>query len=398
MGDWSCKTLKQLACELITNIDFTGQNQCHLKEVLPDFLSFVHSTSKEEALNLDSSFFITPQQYLELFRQFGDILSKKKRIQDDHQHHIINGLQKIESTLIDVELLRTQLADKEAILNDKNNLANDKLKIMMADQQEAERQKGESIELQNMIINQEEQIRFRKETVLSELAEVEPLVAQAQESVSSIKRQHLQELRTMAHPPEPVKITMESVCIMLGHKVDSWKSVQQISRKDDFIANITNYDTLKLTARIIQEIQNSYINNSSFNFETVNRASKACGPLLQWVIAQVRYASILEKVEPLREEVERLEADAQTTRARAIEMKQLISSLEGRIECLRQEYSNLIAETQRIKYDMDQVTDRICRSLKLLQNLSAEKSRWETSRYIIKSIILGSPMTMNVKH
>ncbi len=64
-------------------------------------------------------------------------------------------------------------------------------------------------------------------------------------------------------------------------------------------------------------------------------------------------------------------------------MKQLISSLEGRIECLRQEYSNLIAETQRIKYDMDQVTDRICRSLKLLQNLSAEKSRWETSRYII---------------
>jgi dynein heavy chain 1 len=370
-----------VASELTSDIAFREQNHTYLKEALPDLFSFIHTTSKDETLKLDSSPFITPQQYLELFRQFADILSKKRRIQDDHQHHIVDGLAKIENTLKDVEKLRTQLADKESILNDKNNLANVKLKVMMADQQEAERQKGESIELQNKILRQEEEIQVRRKTVLSELAEVEPLVAQAQESVSSIKRQHLQELRTMAHPPEPVKITMESVCIMLGNKVDSWKAVQQISRKDDFIANITNYDTAKLTSRIVEEIQSSYINHPSFNFETVNRASKACGPLLQWVIAQVRYASILEKVGPLREEVEHLEEDAKATRIKALEMKDLIFDLEGRIDCLRQEYSNLIAETERIKYDMDQVTDRISRSLKLLQNLSAEKSRWESSRY-----------------
>ena len=33
-----------------------------------------------------------------------------------------------------------------------------------------------------------------------------------------------------------------------------------------------------------------YINNADYNFEKVNRASLACGPMVKWVIAQVQYA------------------------------------------------------------------------------------------------------------
>ena len=376
MGDWSALSLLQVAQEVVSYLDLEHDSP------LPDLFSFIHTTVKEISMELAAAIFITPQQYLELFRQFSNILDDKKRLQDEYQMHIINGLEKIQQTLFDVEQMREQLAYNESNLNEKNILANEKLKTMMIDQQEAERQKLESLELQRIILNQEKEIKKRKDVVLMELAEVEPLVAQAQDSVSSIKRQHLQELRTMSHPPEAVKITMESVCIMLGNKVDSWKAVQMISRKDDFIAHITNYNTASLSRKIIDEIESSYMNHPSFNFETVNRASKACGPLLQWVVAQVRYASILEKVEPLREEVDRLEEDAKAARTKALQTNEIISTLEMQIDCLRQEYSSLIAETQKIKYDMDHVSERIQRSMKLLQNLSFEKSRWESSRYI----------------
>jgi dynein heavy chain 1, cytosolic len=119
---------------------------------------------------------------------------------------------------------------------------------------------------------------------------------------------------------EAVKIAMESVCILLGNKIDSWKAVQAVIRRDDFIASIVNYDTDKMPKRIREEIESTFLPNPIFNFESVNRASKACGPLVQWVMAQVKYADILERVGPLRNEVLKLEASAEEAKKRYVYM------------------------------------------------------------------------------
>lgn len=45
-----------------------------------------------------------------------------------------------------------------------------------------------------------------------------------------------------------------------------------------------------------------------FTYEAVNRASKACGPLVKWVIAQIQFADMLMKIGPLRGELGDLES------------------------------------------------------------------------------------------
>lgn len=35
-------------------------------------------------------------------------------------------------------------------------------------------------------------------------------------------------------------------------------------------------------------MKRDYLDDPSYNYEAVNRASKACGPLVKWAIAQVR--------------------------------------------------------------------------------------------------------------
>lgn len=50
--------------------------------------------------------------------------------------------------------------------------------------------------------------------------------------------------------------------------------------------------------------------NSGLTVEAVNRSSKACGPLYQWAESQIKYSSIYNSIQPLREEVEQLETDA----------------------------------------------------------------------------------------
>ena len=61
---------------------------------------------------------------------------------------MIVGLEKIHETVVQVEQLQTSLAHKRKELNDKNEEANLKLKQMIHDQQEAEKKRIGSQELQ----------------------------------------------------------------------------------------------------------------------------------------------------------------------------------------------------------------------------------------------------------
>lgn len=119
--------------------------------------------------------------------------------------------------------------------------------------------------------------------VVKELSEAEPAVLEAKESVSQIKKQHLTEVRSMGNPPAAVKLALESVCTLLGHSLpDGWKSVQQIIRRDDFIPSIIHFSTDKLTTGLQERMVKEYLSQPDYNYETIQRASKACGPLAQW--------------------------------------------------------------------------------------------------------------------
>jgi len=45
---------------------------------------------------------------------------------------------------------------------------------------------------------------------------------------------------------------------------------------------------------IRQKMMTKYIENPEYNFEKVNRASQACGPMVKWAIAQVSHWTSLE--------------------------------------------------------------------------------------------------------
>jgi dynein heavy chain 1 len=308
--------------------------------------------------------------YVRLFNEKRDEL-------EEQQRHLNVGLDKLRDTVTQVEDLRRSLAIKRTQLEAKDAEANDKLRRMVTDQQEAEQKKAASIEIQAALAKQDVQIKERSAVVMSDLAEAEPAVIEAQAAVRNIRKQHLTEVRSMANPPEAVKLAMESVCIVLGHKIESWKTVQGILRRDDFIPSITSFDTTKMTKQLRDKMTREYLSRPGYSFEVVDRASKACGPLVKWVIAQVRFSDILDKVEPLRNEVQSLEDQAEQTKHQASTIIELIAGLESSIARYKNEYALLISETQAIKSEMERVQTKVDRSMTLLESLSSEKERWE---------------------
>ena len=127
------------------------------------------------------------------------------------------------------------------------------------------------------------------------------------------------------------------------------------------------------------KMRNDYLSKEEFTFERANRASKACGPLVQWVEAQVNYSEILDRVGPLREEVGQLEEEALQTKAEAKMIENTLTDLETSIATYKKEYAALISQTEAIKTEMARVQSKVDRSMRLLNSLSSERVRWEQS-------------------
>lgn len=75
--------------------------------------------------------------------------------------------------------------------------------------------------------------------------------------------------------------------MLIGEPSTDWKSIRQIIVKDSFIPTIVNFSTEDITDEARIKMNKDYLTHKDYNFETVNHASKACGPLVKWAIAQV---------------------------------------------------------------------------------------------------------------
>lgn len=397
-GDWSDQALFQVGSELTQRVDLDRGNwkcpdsipvvyrelQLPLihREAVVNAMVYIHYSLQRFNLRLrkqqNKVTHLTPRHFLDFVAQYVRLYHEKREDLEEQQRHLNVGLEKLRETVDKVSDLRKSLAQKKTQLEAKDTEANDKLQRMVADQREAESRKAHAVEVQAALEKQETEVAQRREVVVADLANAEPAVEEAQKSVSNIKRQHLTEVRSMQNPPQGVQLALSAVCTLLGHKITDWKSVVAIVRKDDFIASIVSYDNERQMTRNLRiKMRNEYLSNKEFTYEKVNRASKACGPLLQWVEAQVNYSEILDRVGPLREEVGQLEEAALQTKAEATAISNQIEKLEESISAYKTEYAALISQVQEIKAEMSRVQFKVDRSVRLLDSLSSERGRWE---------------------
>ncbi|RZC33924.1 Dynein heavy, DHC N2, AAA 9 and/or MT domain containing protein [Asbolus verrucosus] len=466
-GDWSDGALFQVGKEFTNRLDLDKPTwkapdffpaSCTLisatpvhREAVINACVYVHQTLHKANARLakrgSRTMAITPRHYLDFIHHFVKLHREKRSDLEEQQLHLNVGLSKIAETVEQVEEMQKSLAVKSQELQAKNEAANAKLRQMVKDQQEAEKKKVQSQEIQLQLSEQTIHIEQKRQEVMADLAQVEPAVIDAQNAVKSIKKQHLVEVRSMANPPNSVKMALESVCLLLHENANEWRSIRSVIMRENFIATIVNFSTVKsikkqqlveirtmanppavvklalesiclllgenasdwksiravimrdnfintvvnnfntedISDDVREKMKTRYLANPDYNFEKVNHASNACGPLVKWAMAQILYADMLKKVEPLREELNSLEQQAETNQKRGEEVKNLISQLEQSIASYKEEYAQLIAQAQAIKTDLENVQAKVDRSIALLKSLVIERERWEATSETFRS-------------
>ena len=396
-GDWSNQAFYQVGMEFTRQLDLDNTDY-----ITPDFfphveylemendppthrdavissLVYIHQTVdalNERVAKQGLYNYVTPRHYLDFITKFSELVNEKREELEEQKLHLNIGLQKLRDTENDVSSLQSSLAEKGKTLTAKNQEANEKLKQMLEKQQIAEERKKDALQLKEQVTKQDADIAVRKVEAERDLAQAEPAVEQARKSVSSIKKEHLNELRALGKPPRKVQIAMEAICVLLGKGQVDWKEVRRIIMQADFIPSILNFDSEAITPDMRKQMK-GYMDDPEFTYEQVNRASKACGPLVQWARAQMFYAQILHNIEPLRAELRTLEVKAKSLSAKLNELNSTVQELESEIQTYKEDYAILIRETEAIKMEMSDVETKVSRSVSLLRNLSSEKGRWE---------------------
>ncbi|XP_075979872.1 dynein heavy chain, cytoplasmic isoform X3 [Anticarsia gemmatalis] len=405
-GDWSDGALFQVGKEFTQRMDLDSAEYsppdgfpaaCHEiserpshRDAVVNACVYVHQTLHRANASLakraNRTMAITPRHYLDFIQQMVKLYAEKRADLEEQQLHLNVGLGKIAETVEQVEEMQKSLAVKSQELQAKNEAANAKLRQMVKDQQEAEKKKVESQEIQVALEKQTKEIEAKRRDVMADLAQVEPAVIEAQNAVKSIKKQHLVEVRSMGNPPAIVKVALESICLLLGENATDWKAIRAVIMRENFINSIvSNFSTEDITDDVREKMKTRYLSNPDYNFEKVNRASMACGPMVKWAIAQIEYADMLKRVEPLRNELQALEDRAQSNVTAGNEVSELIAQLEKSIASYKEEYAQLISQAQAIKTDLENVQAKVDRSIALLKSLVIERERWEASSETFRS-------------
>ena len=341
----------------------------------------------------------SPGKLIDTLALFGEIYGRSFNSMEGRQRFINTGLERLSESVLKVRELNKILSERSAELNTKDKEARRTLDELLSQQNESERKQEATEEIRKILIIREEETRKRHEAIAKNLSEIEPSVLEAQRGVKNIKKQQLTELRSMNSPPSVVKDTLEAVCLILGYEFHSWKDIQSIIRRDEFIADIVYYRTEKMmTSDIKAIIEENYLSRDDFTYETVYRASKACGPLYQWIFAQVKYYEILHKVIPLKDQIDRAEQEKLHAKARLMAAEQMIKDLGKSIEDAKEAYTQLIRDSERIKADIKSVRSNLDRSVQLVTSLTSEKERWlrsiksfeKTGKELIGNSLLSS--------
>lgn len=321
--------------------------------------------------------YVTPRHYLDFIHHFVTLVLEKRTELEEQQLHLNVGLGKLRETQTQVATLQESLAVKNAELEKKQAEANVKLKIMVEDQQKAEVKQKELKIVQEKLAIQKSEIAEQSKEANADLARAEPALEEALGAVKGIKKKHLEEVRGFARPPDMVQRAMEAVLILLKGKALDWAAIRKALNEQGFIPSIVEFDSKQITAKQRQLIHDEYLSDPKFTYESVNRASLACGPLVKWIIAQLEYSEILDKVQPLRSKVAKLEDEAKVVEQQAEVMNSSILELEASIAKYKEEYAVLISQSESIKSEMSVVQMKVDRSIQLISDLSSERQRWE---------------------
>ena len=389
---WPSEALSSVAMSALTEEELNLNN---IPAVVKMF-QHIHLSVEKESVDFKEKLmrynYVTPTSYLELLSIFKTLLKKKRDQVGSLKNKLQNGLNKLEFAAKNVAELQVELTDKQPVLK-KTQKEVDEMMVEIAKDKEAAAITKEAVEKQEADASAKAaECKEIRDDAQADLDKALPLLDQAVQCLSELKKNDIEEVRSMKKPPSGVRLTMEAACIMLkkkptmkndptqvGKKIaDYWETAQKDLLKDAklLLTTLKDYDKDNIPDATIKKIS-PYIDREDFQVEAIEKASKACKAVCMWVHAMYNYYHVSREVEPKRLRLKGAESQLAVVEAALKEAKDKLAAVEDRIRILTEKYERAVLQQENLKHEVEMCQVKLGRAEKLIGGLGGEKTRWE---------------------
>jgi len=320
----------------------------------------------------------TPRHYITFLNTYASMAKAQQQELSQQIGFLEGGLHKLTEAKEHVDILSREAEKQRAELTEKQAAADSALGQITQNMDVASVQKREAEVLAKELAIESEKIAKQKIEIESQLAEVQPVLEQAKKAVGSIKKDNINEIRSLKMPPEAIRDVLEAVLRLMGNYDASWNSMRRFLSQPSVIQEIIQFDAHKITNDIRESVRQILVQKQqSFVKENIFRVSQAAGPLAEWVKAQVKYSIVLEKVSPLETELAAASGKMESARSRLQECQDKVEALDAEVGELKARFSNLTAEAQMCKSKLEEAMVTLTSANSLLGKLHDERARWD---------------------
>lgn len=348
----------------------------------------IHETCKEAVR-------AAPREYVCFLQNWVRLHEEHKGSLRTELGHLSAGLNKLHSASQTVDVLSRDAGQQHKELQVAQIAADRAMEQITIALSEATDRKKEVEELKVDLAKNEEETQERKGAIENELSQIAPILESAKQAVGQIKSDHLNEIRSLVMPPEAIADVLSAVLMLLGIHDTSWLSMKKFLMNRGVKEEILNFDAHRITPEMRKAVTN-HIRQKQTSFEHANiqRVSVAAAPLATWVKANIKYSMVLEKIEPLEEELAHAESLLQKSQQRLASCQAELDEIDHTVKRMKTEFAERTREAEKLRAGLERVQTTLDKAQELLGKLSGEKDRWQQQAKSLKDSIHTLPLQM----
>jgi dynein heavy chain 2 len=363
LEEWSQQSKAVIISRLV------GEIATDKKSNLTPLLLYVHESQHAAGAS--------PRHFITLLQTCKSMYQAKIESSSGQSTHLQKGLQKLQEVTTMVEQLKEDAVGKSKMLEEKNKLAQDALERITKAMEKSAQRRQEVEQLEESTRVEQEKNESEKVGIEKELAEIQPILDAAKKAVGSIKPDHLNEIRALKMPPEPIHDVLNGVLRLMGSQDSTWANMRKFLAGSGAIQRILNFDPRQISAEVREDVEKLLKEKAtSFDHATIYRVSVAAAPLAKWVVACVRYSSVLVRVSPMEQKLGVATEQLKVAQQQLTEYKQQLLEIDKQVEQLRTEFNERTAEAQELRIDLQRASATLEKAQNMTSKMSEEAQRW----------------------
>ncbi|XP_060776842.1 dynein axonemal heavy chain 3 [Neoarius graeffei] len=387
---WPTDALEMVANKFLEDVELEKHIRTEVVEMCKTFQERVQKLSEQYYSQLRRHNYVTPTSYLELILTYKTLLKAKRNEVDTFRNRYLIGLEKLEFAASQVAVMQQELTALQPQLM-QTSRETDEMMVKIEKETVEVDAKKELVAADEKVANEAAAAaKAIKDECEGDLAEAMPALEAALSALNTLKPADITEVKSMLNPPGPVKLVMESICVMKGIKPerkpdpggsgkkieDYWGPSKKLLGDMKFLESLKAFDKDNIPAANIKKIREKFISNPDFQPALIKSVSSACEGLCKWVRAMEVYERVAKVVAPKKERLCEAEEEL-AVQMKALEVKRgELKAVEDRLCALNDSLAEMMQKKKDLEDNIELCSQKIIRAEKLIGGLGGEKDRW----------------------